>query len=559
MESELVVGCLLMKTYQRRRTDSSRLNSESLPYKSLVSRLRQRIEENRDLLIDRLKGHVRDKKRFSLCEIDRNTIFLIKEGKSASNLHIGFPFPVYSTKTDGLPTLKALSVDYFLRGEPVREVQREQLFSLSTEVQRVSQEELRDIVRADFSRKKSLAYVDPYNFIGDGIIGLFYPESFMHAFNVRDLLVFSNSSKHINGIYPSQPRNIAQILEETEKRGLLVMPDLIDNQWESSLTVVKALKDSPSDVSIAMPGRNVYVKKLGGKLITYWREGEDILLRNKNIEDYMAETLHPFLEGCHQEVEERQNDTDSFFVNPFGSRLEKAIPEPLVLKIYLNLAERFPDLEFNIVGGYYDDNLHQRWVSNFLRLVRTTSNINGKIGVAYYSELPKFTRDLERNKCSVVITADTSIGHLANKLGYPNVCIYSSKVWDLDSVQSMTSDSPLGFARYFPNQFPVLLRGYDDANYDRLAKEITQAVSFMKQPRQDKADYLKAEGLTTQPITSLADYEEAALNLPDSLRWVANVYNPATLFEGIQDQGDLEHLVRAAIQISPLKKIQSWL
>jgi len=533
----------------------------------------KQILETSDLLIGRIKQEEKiiwkkinecskNTKRFDLIELSDDLIILIrKTGKSQLTCHIGFPFPLHSFSyylfEKELST--GITVDIFLRGEEIRKRQRNTLFNIATEIVKLKDtEELRRLVSKDFAKAKGIVYIDPYSFIGDSYISLFYPEAFMKEFNIKDIQVFSNSYSHLNVFYPSAMRELHQITKAISKKRYVIMPDLIDNQWKNTLEVILAL--GGMSANIVIPGRNLYIKKEDNHMRVYWYEHSDILLRNKNIQDYMEDTLKPFLKKTFTKFDTARYDSSTIFVNPFGLASEKAIPIEFMFSIYNQLRKKYGNLNFNIVGGYYDCTTHKDWIEKFLKKVRSVSEINGKISISYYSNLKEFAKDLENNKCSVVISADTSITHLVNKLGYPNICIYNSLLWDKDSIQSMTSDSPLGFCRYIPTHIPVLLKEHSIDHYSYLAKYIGDLIEFLRKPYDEKTNIIAknlGSNINTR-ITSLEEYQKLELQISNKLKWITEIYNPIILLGGLfwADPKKIMYLIRSAIKISPLYKLQ---
>lgn len=47
---------------------------------------------------------------------------------------------------------------------------------------------------------------------------------------------------------------------------------------------------------------------------------------------------------------------------------------------------------------------------------------------------------------------------MLNAMNVPVFTFYHSSFWDEDCIQSLTSDSPLGFCRYYDTQVPILIR-----------------------------------------------------------------------------------------------------
>ena len=437
---------------------------------NLVGELREKIGSLWSSISRALQHHSDKGKDYSLVELDDQTCMLLSsEIEGEVLLNIGFPFPIFSEPLNPDPFNLPKGTKFFLRGEPVRTMQRTILFNMSDNVRGVTSTEMLNLVNSSLSSdNRPVYYVDPYRFIGDSIIGLYYPEAFIDREN-RNLMIFSQNHAHLRQFYPSHPLTVFN--EKVSPGGLIIMPDLIDNQWESTIDNLGSI---PDNSRVIIPGRGIYVQKENGRIDSYWNNTPDFLLNNRNIEDYMMETLKPFKDAKQKQYGLKERQSHSFWLNPFGSTMKKAIPLELAVRIYLEIMNLADDTRLSIIGGYHDNNLHHDWVHNFLKALKSIKGIKGRLSINYYSDLTHLAKDLEESGCSCVISADTSISHFVNRLGYFNITLYNKSLWDPDSIQSMTSDSPLGFCRFFNNQIPVLVTNTD---YSRLAKNISALVT----------------------------------------------------------------------------------
>ena len=122
----------------------------------------------------------------------------------------------------------------------------------------------------------------------------------------------------------------------------------------------------------------------------------------------------------------------------------------------------------------------RQWINEFFKYLGISTKI--KIDLVYYQDLSELYLDWA-DKCVLIITADTSIAHLANYGGYSNIVLYNPKVWDTCSVQSMSSDSPLGFCRYNKLQIPVVLSG--DTEHI-ISRDIVRLIDILFHLQKDK-------------------------------------------------------------------------
>ena len=192
-----------------------------------------------------------------------------------------------------------------------------------------------------------------------------------------------------------------------------------------------------------------------------------------------------------------------------------------------------------------------------MELLQVNPKINGKVSFSYYSDLAELAKELGKGDVPVIITADTSIAHLVNRLGYVNVSVYNVGRCDVDSLQSLSSDSPLGFGRYFPHQVPVLLDAKRSEGYLRsLARNIVQGVTSIMNPPQE------TEALIAEPF--VADHQSYASAkariLGTSLQWAAEIYDPEKLLTPeMQANPGAKYLCEAVIKLSPLFKLRKLL
>ncbi len=492
---------------------------------------------NKRIIEKKAKEFLRSKKRFLLWEIDDETIALIKKGHKKLTLNIGFPFPIQSKERTNLLKIKGCKVSIFLRGESVRRWQRQQLFNAASKVLKISQRTMRKKVRKNFNRVHAAAYIDPYRFIGDGIIGLYFLETFKKHYKLKKVKVFSRSYPHLKEFYSSLPFNAVK----NENIEHIIMPNLIDNQWEDALSIINAKKKA----KIIMPGRNMYIEKAEQKVSVYWCGTKDILLRNKNIQEYMDDTLTPFLEKKHMVCGNIHNPQNVFYLNPFGSTMKKAMPVNFVAELCRALNKTY-EARIIVVGGYYANKRHIAWIRR-LRKSKT-----GKIMIRYYKDLEKLAKEMKRMKCSVVITADTSITHLANKLGYPNITVYHSAVWDVDSIQSMASDSPLGFCRYITTNLPLLITKNTRSEHKMKVMSMVRGIQYLKKSKKERVK--EVNFLREKKAGSLKAYRKLSKKIPQEMQWMVDIYNPEYLVKRIKKKQKARHLMQTAVKISPLYK-----
>lgn len=439
---------------------------------------------------------------YSLLEFGRDLVVSVRKSEECVfKFNVGFPFPLESYELGDVPVKKGFAVNVFLRGERVRGYQRSLLSDEFGAVYKVNCGEFKELVEKGLGRVKEFAYVDPYDFIGDGYIGFYFAEKFMKKFNVRRLKVFSKSWKHMECFYQSFSRNPEDIARNVGESCSLIMPDLIDDHFSFTMDVLRKLVGK--NVNVVVPGRNLYLEfgEFGTKV--YWCGMDDVLLRDSNIEDYMDGVLEPFLG--------REKKKVVIYFNPFGSCEGKFISSDFAEQVCKKLS--FLGAEIVLVGGMKNREDHLAWVDGFL-------SKGVEVSLRYYENLSDLAREMVVEGCNLVVTADTSITHLANRLKIWNFTVYNSGVWDRTSFQSMASDSPLGFCRFCKWNLPVVLKS---DGYERTAENLVRGAMY-------------------------------CLGFSSDVSWMREVYDLFWMVGGLES-GKHKNLSESAVKISPEVKL----
>jgi len=214
--------------------------------KQLYLRLKKDILSNINSILSELKRFENEKNsKYSLINASEEFCYTIGKQdnehiKSEVVMNIGFPFPTSSRKISlkVLSTFRKLDINFYIRGEPVRSFQREQLFSKHRLIKISEKEKLIEITTKIISRNKNVSYIDPYTFIGDSYIGLFFLKSFLKKSNLKLKNVYSKNYLHLIKEYcPKEyiPNKISEF------ESLVLMPDLIDSHWPKTLVTIKRL------------------------------------------------------------------------------------------------------------------------------------------------------------------------------------------------------------------------------------------------------------------------------------------------------------------------------
>jgi hypothetical protein len=143
-----------------------------MDYRTVERQLRDKISEiDLEAIV---KNELTKNKRFSLYEVSDDILIMFNHTeKGQSKLNIGFPFPVRTA--DYSHNLNNLKISFFIRGEPLRKIQRDSIKSMSTYYSEISrQSSFSRLVKEKIAQPSRFIYVDPYTFIGDSFIGLYF-------------------------------------------------------------------------------------------------------------------------------------------------------------------------------------------------------------------------------------------------------------------------------------------------------------------------------------------------------------------------------------------------
>jgi|GEM_PF-5545658 len=432
--------------------------------------LRRFIRKNKNKISAFLRGDLVDYSKSDFNFFEFNEGFYVTVNKLASGtkdkavkFNLGFPFPVCSLD-------KKMSVKYpqefhfYFKGEELRQEQRKILKNyFKTSRTKPDWKEISGLAkfRQEFDsnirrfHSENILYSDPYNFIGDSFIGMHFTDALMSKYSFSDRIIFSRSCNDLSVLGETYDHDLVLLKELFSRYHCLVLPDLLDVNFAKTLAIISALSDQNG--LIVIPGRALFVRLNKGKINFFHLNQPDTILRNQNIEDYMNECLRPFIDPSQAcQAAQFNGDNRVFFINPFGSRENKTIDLNFVLALCQEL-NRLKKVKINIIGGLRDCTFHAQWVKEFAKLA-LAKKINHKI--SYYSSLNQLVLDIHKLRPGAILTTDTSISHLANRLNIPTIIFFHARRFDNRSLQSMISESPLGFGRYFKNSYPVLIRNY---------------------------------------------------------------------------------------------------
>ena len=419
-------------------------------------------------------------------------------------------------------------------------------------------------------------YIDPYTFIGDSFIGLYFIDVLKKLFGFKRLLVLSDAYEHIQFFVKSVPRK-SKILKSVCKRGdIIIMPDLIDTHWERTLELMKAVEDKEATIFII--GRNLIVKFGKQENYIFHYDQEDVLLRNKNIEEYMDDCLFPFVNPNKnkQNISDCHNTSAKgiFFVSPHSSLERRSIEIGIAVGICKKLL-RSPLNFVYISGGIKKRKKDYLWTQKFLKIANKKENRNllGKIKIKYYKNLSEMIAELKRLNVHSVLTSDTSIAHLCNRAGLKNITLYNSYFWDNESIQSLTSDSPLGFCRFNYQQYPTVYypskrnRSFYNSIYrallansekKKISRTILKKIEFLKKKIEETKKIKTKKEFFSKYDQIKKVYVEVKKELSNTeFDWIFGLYDPFSITKDMLKRPDIKrciHLIYSSLKIHPLCK-----
>jgi hypothetical protein len=487
-------------------------------------RLEQLVHIARSKATQTLQFVERAKHERFIVELSSEELLIGGPAEGPSHVHVGFPFPLASVPMD----TPGVSLQYFLRGAPVRKAQRE---FLSETLQF-------PIVEVDSLpvQQGTPLYVDPYTFIGDGFLGLYFRDAIVG----KKCPVFSRSHMHMSNVEEAFPLTAVHIPEQ----GFVVMPDLIDTHLATTLASLQGAKGT--NATIALVGRNMLVNMR--EQLVYWVPREDPLLMNKNIQDYMDDCLAPFTATRPSEPTKKlPHDATHVLMNALSSTTAKDLSPKLFADICTTLLDEGAE-HITISTGIAGNGKDIDWCRAFETYLR-----DPRVELRDFTNLSEMTEYMRRN-VTLGITADTSVSHLLNYLGIPNFVICREDFYDVRSLQSLAGSSPLGFTRYHSLQLPLILS--KERNDSQIVSAIAQTISSTPKA-QDTTYYesLLAEvklHATENVCRELERQHECFLQEAKYLQ-----YSPRKLIDNVlrQNADNAKFLVHAAYRLSPAYKL----
>lgn len=153
------------------------------------------------------------------------------------------------------------------------------------------------------------------------------------------------------------------------------------------------------------------------------------------------------------------------------------------------------------------------------------------VSIRSYDSLSEIAIDIRKDNITLGITADTSLAHMFNFVGLRNLTFYNTRRWDPDSMQSLSSDSPLGFCRYTSLQFPIIF----DSEHGISSISVLKGLNYVHDKIASESRILRKHRRTDE-------------------RWMRELFDQDRVVSSIRGERESEYLVETAKKISPLYK-----
>ncbi len=495
---------------------------------------------------------------FGLFQPKDNVIVIVRpSSENKVEAALGFPFPV---ARQILPVnSQEGEITVCFRSDELRRYQRSLIVKeLGFDLIAIKRDEMINRLKTMQETRKRSFYINPYAFLGDSIIGLYFLERIKQFLNIQSHIILSPSAEHqsfLGDIYSSsEPTHWMQANDSD----LVILPDLIDNHLPNTLLWIRHLLQSKAPALIIGRGLLIdYEHK-----IIYALNEDDPLLRNSNIQDYMDDCLEQFIGRNHDlpistlPIKYPFQYSSETFINPFASLAIRDLSVEFIVTLVDGLIE-YGVQKINISNGVKTSGKDKELIAALQHLLKDKPI---KIEYHWFDNLSGIAALIKDRNINLLFSPDTSVPHMFNAMGQPVFTVYKTTFWDARSIQSMASDSPLGFCRYQPTQIPILA-GPGSTTLDAgLWQEILKC--FQKKiPASEALKWIKK-------IDALMDHpQQIGVSGLEVLAECAKAHGIAALikafdmnyFLGILNnfpQSTVNRLYKSLIQISPVYK---WL
>ncbi|MGF1891801.1 hypothetical protein L4D18_09980 [Vibrio campbellii] len=537
------------------------------------------IKENKNIILNSL-SYINNK------FIEINESMLLEKSCNTKDLKrvkvkIGFPFTVDEYY---LPIDKDLSFcngyTLIFRGRLIREVQhknyiKHQLGSQMTYslVSEVDIDRYRENLKNSIKNVHRILYIDPHNQdngtnIGDSFISLYYPKIYLEHFSANSIDIYTRSKRHLentDNLFFHEYGNLEKV--NLSNYDLVVISDFIDVNHIDTCELLDRFKLS-NEYNVILNGRNSYFIKKGSKLTHYKYSKEDPILTNKGIEDYMMDCSSPFVNNndniLNPDVKFIKTNSNTIFINPFTSKVERDLYPRIVKKIIDDLSDINPELSFIISPGLRNKK-ELEWMCEFKNICQR-NNVTTMPAFENLIDIINFIREND----AICISADTSITHLCIEHKRPCITIYGMKYFNFNSPQSIAEI----FTRKNPYLIPLSL--YENRNSEEnVTKSVINIINILSCNHNETFEFevykeLKSELLRNINYLELSkdnsqfNESKKALKitvnnilmiLPPSIRLVYEQFDCFEITKDINDKISSKNLISYILKCSILLKI----
>lgn len=410
------------------------------------------IENSIKCAIDKIDS----KKKQKICEILDDVVIDVSfcDQDTYRDLRYGYPFTLFTKTTD--ISHKNCKVAVSLTGPTIRKKQYSSLIcklksSFELKSSSISSENFKKISSKELKKPwDEFLYVDPYRFIGDSFIGLVCADALMKKKGVPVKKFTHNKELRVTPFMSVDPIDYIKSYASSK---CIVMPNFIDDQLDHTYFLINAALSNDYDVLLLVPGRNLIIKKQNNIIEIFKLADEEFILWKKSKEEMLYDALQVFdLEveyQCHA-----SKKTDRVLINPLTSKVTKDFNPELTNELFKKL------------GG--------RLITGFGSRITTDLKNEQILAPQNISELIHAIEDSD-----FICTADTAVGHIANRLNKVCVVIYNSLNWDGDSIVSSIHNSSMGFSSRKQNFLPLICN-FENCNYEKLADLISALRNIIK-------------------------------------------------------------------------------
>jgi hypothetical protein len=424
---------------------------------------------------------------FALRDFSPSLVAYVGVGSGASgliSLTVGFPFPLHTKFISSGPLFQSgsLGAGLAMHMQPLHRILRDAFFARFSRYGVITRlptlSNFASLVKTQLSSPFDLAvYFDPFIFSGDSVSYASALQSIFSAIDASERVSLSINPS-MNDVHSfcfiSDDGVIAEILRETRKRKVrrmfLLVPNFIDNQWPLATKIIFGLLHELPELIVAMPGRNILVHSNYSRRAAYylassvdpslWVMPREILI------NAATEPFFPLSAGAGRNTAPVSR-IPRVFMHGCTSDRKKDLPPILIASIVEDLRRSFGSLaDIEIGGGLPGSRQHKEWGKVLSRHCGPTTDWK----MVRDLRLADLDKRISTSDC--VITADTSVAHIAYHHRKSTICVYNRTAWDSRCVGSLFHHSAFGFAYAWPRFFVCITGPEDEFGHAQLATSI---------------------------------------------------------------------------------------